>query len=62
MLVELADGAVQPRDRFTRTELRYESAVDVRALRQAADDVARRLRELDTRIQQVNWATELQER
>lgn len=61
MLVELADGAVQPRDRFTRTELRYESAVDVRALRQAADDVARRLRELDTRIQQVNWATELQE-
>jgi hypothetical protein len=62
MLVELADSAVQPRDRFTRTELRYESAVDVRALRQAADDVARRLRELDTRIQQVNWATELQER
>lgn len=62
MLVELADGAVHPRDRFTRTELRYESAVDVRALRQAADDVARRLRELDTRIQQVNWATELQER
>jgi hypothetical protein len=62
MLIELADSAVQPRDRFTRTELRYESAVDVRALRQAADDVARRLRELDTRIQQVNWATELRER
>ena len=61
MLVELADSAVQPRDRFTRTELRYESAVDVRALRQAADDVARRLRELDTRIQQVNWATDLLE-
>jgi hypothetical protein len=61
MLVELADGAVRPVDRFTRTELRYESAVDVRALRQAADDVARTLRELDTRIQQVNWATELQE-
>jgi uncharacterized coiled-coil DUF342 family protein len=62
MLAELADGAVQSRDRFTRTELRYEIAVDVRALRQAADDVARRLRELDTRIQQVNWSTELQER
>jgi cell division protein ZapA (FtsZ GTPase activity inhibitor) len=38
--------------------LRYESAVDVRALRQAADDVARRLRELDTRSQQINWSTE----
>jgi hypothetical protein len=62
MLVELADAAVQPRDRFTRTELRYESAVDVRALRQTADDAARRLRELDTRIQQLNWSTELQER
>jgi hypothetical protein len=61
MLIELADAAVPARDRFTRTELRYESAIDVRAVRQAADDTARALRELDTRIQQVNWSTELQE-
>jgi hypothetical protein len=57
---ELADAASRPLDRFTRTELRSIPAVDVRALRAEADDLARQLRELDTRIQAVNWATELE--
>ncbi|MGH3502213.1 MAG: DIP1984 family protein [Nocardioidaceae bacterium] len=37
------------------------SAVDVRATRREADEIARELRELDTRIQEINWATELLE-
>lgn len=57
---ELADTASKPLDRFTRTELRSIPAVDVRALRAEADDLARQLRELDTRIQEVNWTTELE--
>jgi hypothetical protein len=36
-------------------------ALDVKDLRQQASDIARRARELDARIQQVNWTTELQE-
>jgi hypothetical protein len=56
---EGADAASHRQDRYTRTELRYVSAVDVPALRRAADDVARQARELDTRIQEVNWTTEL---
>jgi hypothetical protein len=57
---ELADTASRPLDRFTRTELRSIPAVDVRALRAEADALARQLRELDTQIQAVNWATELE--
>ena len=47
--------------RATRSELKLMSDLDVRNLRQQASDVARRVRELDARIQEVNWTTELRE-
>jgi hypothetical protein len=47
--------------RATRSELKFMRALDVKGLRQQASDVARQFRELDSRIQQVNWTTELQE-
>jgi len=60
---EAASGALQPAGfmRATRSELKYVRALDVKGLRQQASDVARQARELDARIQQVNWTTELQE-
>src|SRR5580704_4717236 len=47
--------------RATRSELKYMRALDVKGLREQASNVARRARELDASIQQVNWSTELQE-
>jgi hypothetical protein len=47
--------------RATRSELKYLRALDVKDLRLQGSDIARRVRELDARIQQVNWTTELQE-
>ena len=47
--------------RATRSELKLMSDLDVKNLRQQASDIARRVRELDARIQEVNWTTELQE-
>jgi hypothetical protein len=60
---DAASGASQQAGfiRATRSELKYMRALDVKDLRQQASDVARRARELDARIQQVNWTTELQE-
>jgi hypothetical protein len=60
---EAASGAQQQIGfmRATRSELKFMSDLDVRNLRQQASDVARRARELDARIQEVNWTTELQE-
>ena len=45
--------------RTTRSELKVITDVDVRELRREAADLARRTRELDAQIQQVNWTTEL---
>lgn len=56
---DLAEAASTPVDRYSRTELRSIAAVNVRALRTEIDDLARQIRELDTRIQGVNWTTEL---
>lgn len=45
--------------RQMRSELREVAALPVAELRGRADDVARRLRELDSEIQQRNWEVEL---
>ena len=47
--------------RATRSELKFMRALDVRDLRLQASDVARQALELDARIQEVNWTTELEE-
>ncbi|MDQ0613906.1 DNA repair exonuclease SbcCD ATPase subunit [Microbacterium sp. W4I4] len=47
--------------RQMRSELRQFAALPVAELRSQADDVARELRELDSRIQQANWGNDLGE-
>ncbi|WP_217182839.1 DIP1984 family protein [Streptomyces sp. AC495_CC817] len=47
--------------RQMRSELRQVAALPVAELRSRADAVAQELRELDNRIQQANWSSELEE-
>ena len=47
--------------RYGRAEIRILSAVEVGPLRRRMDELARERRELDTAIQQANWATDLAE-
>jgi hypothetical protein len=62
---ELADAAAgsgrgnQLRWRFTRDEIVTKTDLDVPQLRANADKAAQRFREIDMRIQQLNWQTEL---
>lgn len=58
---DLADAVVAPGDRYSRTELRWFTDLDVKALRDEADAFAREARELDVVIQSVNWTTEMAE-
>ena len=58
---DLADAASTPVDRYSRTELRSFAALDVKVLREEADSYAQEARELDTRIQEINWTTEMAE-
>jgi hypothetical protein len=47
--------------RQLRSELRQLTDLPVAELRREADDLARQYRELDVRLQEANWATELAE-
>lgn len=55
----LAAEATARQDRFTKSEVRFVSTVDVAEIQRQADDLARRYRELDTRIQALNWNIDL---
>ena len=56
---QVARAAVIEQNRYSRSEIRYVSTVDIRALLKEADDISKRHRELDASIQATNWATEL---
>lgn len=59
MYTNLAQSASSKQMRYGRSEIRLVSTVNVAEVQQQADQVARQLRELDTRIQAANWLTEL---
>ena len=63
LLTSVADSAAgrNQQARQIRTELRFISALSVQDLRSAADDVAKRHRELDAKIQEANWRVDLVE-
>jgi hypothetical protein len=58
---ELAQAASISQDRYSRSEVKYVSAVSVADAQQRADELAREYRSLDARIQELNWKAELSE-
>jgi hypothetical protein len=57
----LAEAASVTQGRYSRSEVKYRSTVNVKEIQQRADDLAREHRILDARIQELNWRTELSE-
>ncbi|MDX9719156.1 MAG: DIP1984 family protein [Myxococcota bacterium] len=58
---DLAQAATITQAVSTRSEIRFRSTVSVAMLQQEADKLAKKLRELDARIQEQNWMIELLE-
>jgi hypothetical protein len=58
---DLAQAASISQDRYSRSEVKYVSAVSVADAQKRADDLAREYRSLDARIQELNWKAELSE-
>jgi hypothetical protein len=54
-----ANAAVIRQDRYSKSEVRFQSTVDVAGLQETAENLAREIRELDTRIQEANWQIDL---
>lgn len=56
---ELAQTATVRQDRFTRTEVKYLSTVNVSDIQNIVDDLSRKFRQLDSMIQATNWSIDL---
>ena len=54
-----AEAGVIRQDRYSKSEVRFQSTVDVADMQQQADGLAQAIRELDTRIQGANWKIDL---
>ena len=50
---------VMETDRYGRNEIKYVRMVDVAALRKETDIIAKQLRELDLKLQELNWTIDL---
>ena len=53
------DNASSRVDRYSKTEIRVVSTVDVAKLQKQVDAVSKALRETDEKLQELNWTTEL---
>lgn len=58
---DLAKAAAVTQDRLTRSEVRFQSTVSIPEITQRADSLAKEHRELDARIQALNWRVDLLE-
>ena len=56
---EVALNGSLRQDRYSRSEVKYVSTISVAEIQKRADGLAREYRELDSRIQELNWQTEL---
>lgn len=61
MYRSLAQMASAKQDRYSRYEVKFQSTVDVGRVQEQADELARAYRNLDTRVQALNWQTDLLE-
>ena len=58
---EFANKAGEVVDRYSRSEILIVPTVDVKAYQKKSDDLAKQIRDLDNKIQQANWNTDLLE-
>ena len=61
VLSMLVQAATEVSYRYSHSEVKYLSTVNIADLQKRMDDLARRYRELDTRIQTLNWQVDLVE-
>jgi len=57
---DLAQAATVTQDIRTKSEVKFKGTVKVSQIQERADQIAKTHRELDTKIQELNWKTDLQ--
>ena len=59
VLREVFDQASSSSERYSRSEIKYVTTIDVKAMGKQLDKLSSQLRTLDVEIQSINFATEL---
>ncbi len=55
----LAEAAAVQQNLYSRSEVKFVSTVNVAGVQKRTDELAKQYRELDARIQEANWKTDL---
>jgi|SRR5579859_7269534 len=55
----VAEAASTRQDRYSKSEVKFVATLSIAKLQKESDQLAKRFRELDTRLQELNWQTEL---
>ena len=59
ILSNAADRASEKQDRYSRTEIKNVSMIDIKKFQKEADKLSKEFRELDTKLQGMNWTIDL---
>ena len=59
LLGGIADAASTRQDRYSKSEVKFVATVPVGQLQKQIDQLAKQFREVDTRLQELNWKTDL---
>ncbi|RXM58575.1 DIP1984 family protein [Clostridium tetani] len=59
ILSNLAEVAAVKHDRFSRSEVKYFSTIDIKETQKEVDRLSKEFRTLDTKIQGLNWTVDL---
>jgi hypothetical protein len=55
----IADAASTRQDRYSKSEVKFVATVSIAQMQKQIDQLSKEFRELDTRLQELNWQTEL---
>jgi uncharacterized protein DUF6847 len=59
LLASLAESASTRQDRYSKSEVKFVATVPVADLQKQVDRLSKSFRDLDTKIQELNWKTDL---
>jgi hypothetical protein len=58
---DLAQAASVTQARYSKSEVKFKSTVNVQEIQKRVDELSKAYREMDSRIQEINWKTDLVE-
>jgi hypothetical protein len=58
-LSSIADAASTRQDRYSKSEVKFVPTLSIAQLQKQVDQLSKEFRDIDTRLQELNWQTEL---